>query len=257
VDFDHFSCDQDKSTRAAAWIEGVERRGSDLWAQLRLSTSGRAALEGGDYRHFSPVLGFEPKRYAAGEEAHPAALLGGAFTNQPTFRGMVPLSNRQDSATITPVATMDYKAKLLAFLGLPDTATDADIEAALAPATENIANGKKFPATACRLAELEAAQIEVDLDAHGLKGPARDQWKAALTKNREESLALLSTLGADGSGYARTHNRAAASTPGGTDKPSADAQRDAAVAAYRTTNRCTFQQAWDATRAAKPELFAE
>lgn len=260
VDFDHFSCDDDKSTRAGAWIESVERRGDDLWAQLRLSSTGRSALEGGDFRLFSPVLGFTPKSYQPGEVAHPQALLGGAFTNQPTFRGMVPLSNRQDSATTTTqvTTTMDYKAKLLALLGLPDTATDADVEAALAPATENMQNGKKFPATQCRLAKLEAAQIETDLDAHGLKGTARESWKAALTKNRDESLVLLTALGTDGSGYARTHNRDTAKTPAGekAEKP-IDARRNEAVDAYRTQNRCTFQQAWEAVRAATPALFAD
>lgn len=259
VDFDHFSCD-DKSTRAGAWIEAVERRGDELWAQLRLSASGRAALEGGDYRHFSPVLGFTPKRYQPGEVAHPQALLGGAFTNQPTFRGMVPLSNRQDSATTTQDTTMDYKAKLLALLGLPDTATDADIDAAIAPATENMQNGKKFPETKCRLDKLEALQIDRDLDSHGLKGEAREKWKAALTKNRDEGLALLTALGTDGSGYARTHNREQAKTPpaaGQTTLP-LSARREAALAEYRTKNReASFQQAWDAVRSASPELFAD
>lgn len=260
VDFDHFSCDDDKSTRAGAWIEAVERRGDELWAQLRLSASGRAALEGGDYRHFSPVLGFVPKRYQPGEIAHPQALLGGAFTNQPTFRGMVPLSNRQDSATTPEITTMDYKAKLLALLGLPDTATDADIEAAIAPATENIQNGKKFPETKCRLEKLEALQIDRDLDGAGLQGDARTAWKAALTKNRDEALPLLAAIGKDGSGYARTHNREQAKTPPGGGQPaqSLSIRREAAVADYRTKNRgASFQQAWDAVRAAQPELFAE
>lgn len=259
VDFDHFSCDDDKSTRAGAWIEAVERRGDELWAQLRLSASGRAALEGGDYRHFSPVLGFTPKRYQPGEVAHPQALLGGAFTNQPTFRGMVPLSNRQDSATTTQDTTMDYKKTLLALLGLPDTATDAEIEAATAPATENLANGKKYADTKCRLDKLEALQIDRDLDSAGLQGTARETWKAALTKNRDEALPLLAALGTDGSGYARTHNREQAKTPpaAGQAEKSLDERRNDAVAEYRTKNRgASFQQAWEAVRATNPALFA-
>lgn len=258
VDFDHFSCDDDKSTRAGAWIEAVERRGDELWAQLRLSASGRAALEGGDYRHFSPVLGFTPKRYQPGEVAHPQALLGGAFTNQPTFRGMVPLSNRQDSATTTQDTTMDYKKTLLALLGLPDTATDAEIEAATAPATECMQNGKKYADTKCRLDKLEALQIDRDLDSAGLQGTARETWKAALTKNRDEALPLLAALGTEGSGYARTHNRAQAKAPAAGDKAgqSPDERLNAAVAEYRTKNRCDFQRAWDAVRTANPELFA-
>jgi phage I-like protein len=269
VDFDHFSADPDKSTRAAAWIENVERRADGgLWARLRLTTSGRAALEGGDYRHFSPVLGFARADYREGQEVHPVALLGGAFTNQPTFRGMVPLSNRQGSPLAqTQTSTgviMDYKASLLALHGLPATASDAEIEGAQAAATAIIAKGREYDATKNRLDALLAAQIERDLDDHGLKGEPREKWKAALTKNRDDALALLAAMGQDGSGYARTHNRDTARAPaGGSGKdkgnptPTLDQQRDAAVREYQTRNRCSFQDAWDAQRAAKPELFVD
>lgn len=267
VDFDHFSADDDKSTRAGAWIMNVQRRDSALWGQLRLTASGRAALEGGDYRHFSPVLGFLPANYTENQEAHPVALLGGAFTNQPTFRGMVPLSNRQGDPLATTQRktgdTMDYKAKLLALLGLAATATDAEIEAALGTTGETMNKGKQFDATKNRLDTLLAAQVERDLDDHGLKGEAREKWKGALTKNRDEGLVLLAALGKDGSGYSRTHNRGSATTPAATTQGkektelTLDQQRDNAVREYRTKNRCTFEAAWDAVRASQPDLFAE
>ena len=232
VDFDHFSADSAKPTKAAAWITAVEARGDGLWAQMRLSTSGRSALEGGDYRHFSPVLGFPARTYAAGEEAHPVALLGGALTNQPTFKGMLPLSNRTETSPPEPTTTMDYKALIIALLGLQAAATDADIQAAADKAKGTLADGAKYPATQCRLAKLEAEQIERDLDKAGLKGAERDTWKAALTRNRDEALPLLATVktaakaddDATG-GYRRTHNRDTAGTPAGdADKDKAEAR---------------------------------
>lgn len=240
VDFDHFSADRGKSTRAAAWITEVDARGDTLWARMRLSAAGREALIGGDYRHFSPVLGFPVRDYAAGEEAHPVALLGGALTNQPTFKGMTPLSNRDNSHLSPPTShlspnpdtTMDYKTLLIAVLGLQAAATDADIQAAADKAKGLMADGAKYPETKCRLATLEAAQIERDLDAAGLKGPERDTWKAALTRNRDEALPLLATVKpADDKapGYTRTHNRETAGTPPG-DPASAPAKEEARAA---------------------------
>jgi phage I-like protein len=256
VDFDHFSHDEDKSTRAAGWIDQVEAREAGLFAHVRFSASGQAALEGGDYRLFSPVLAFEAREYRPGERVRPMALLRGALTNDPRFKGMIPLANR--AATFPTQTTMDYKAKLLQLLGLPETSDDAAIEAALAPATENMAAGKKYPETANRLTALEAQLVESDLDKAGLQGEARAAAKVVLTKNRDEGLAFLAALAKPGSGYQVTHNRGAARLPSA-DKKTGDksAERDAAVSAYRTANRCDFTTAWNAVRAAKPDLFAE
>lgn len=266
VDYDHFSADSGKQTTAGAWITDVEARGDGLFAQMRLSSSGRAALEGGDYRHFSPVLGFPVRDYKAGEEAHPVALLGGALTNQPTFKGMLPLSNRYESSPPEHNNTMDYKAILLALLGLPGTATDAEIHARQAAFPEKVKAADELPVVKNRLAKLEGEQIERDLDAKGLKGAERETWKGALTKNRDEALVLLATVkGGESSkgGYGRMHNRDNAEAPAGgggdaeQDSAVVDRKRDAAVAEYRTKNRCDFETAWDAVKNASPELFAE
>lgn len=271
VDYDHFSCDDDKSTKAAAWITALERRGSELWAQMRLSNSGRAALEGGDYRYFSPVLGFPPKNYRKGEEAHPQLLLCGAITNQPTFKGMVPLSNRQGdplAQTHTQTQNMDYKKILLKLLGLAETATDAEIDAALPKTEQLITDGEALPETQNRLKAFEDAETKTLLDERKLTGEARAKWEAALTKNRAETIGLLKASvpvaeqKEDTPSYSRTHNRGAASVPatqnrGTEDAATLDRKRDAAVRAYMTKNRCSFQDAWDAARLENPELFTE
>lgn len=269
VDFDHESADKTKSTRAAAWIMNAERRnGDELWGNLRLTGSGRAGLESGDFRHFSPVLGFEPRDYRQGDEAHPAALLGGAFTNQPTFKGMLPLANREDP-NLPPPDTMNKTLvlQLLAALGstlAADAAPEA-IDAALTSAIEKAKGaGAEMAATKNRLVTLESEQITRDLDAYKLTGAARETWKGALTKNREEGLSLLkATFGepVQGAAYARTHNRSGASTPDAAAAESAeklDAERDTAVREYQTRNRCDFQTAWDAVKgdSSKAHLFA-
>jgi phage I-like protein len=259
VDFDHFSHDDDKSTRAAGWIEEVEARDDGLWGRVKFSASGRAALEGGDYRLFSPVLGFAPRDYREGEKVAPVVLLRGALTNDPRFKGMLPIANRDQSLSAQENqnnTTMDYKAKLLALLGLAATATDAEIESALTPATDNMAAGKQLPEVKNRLVALEKQLVEHDLDKAGLQGEARTAATALLTKNRDEGLAFIAALGKQGSGYAPVHNRDGKRPPGG-HAPAADklSQAEAKVQAYRTANRCTYEQAHAAVRAAEPALF--
>lgn len=268
VDFDHESADSTKSTRAAAWVMNAELRGpNQLWGQLRLSGSGRAALEGGDFLHFSPVLGFAPRDYAEGEVAHPIALLGGAFTNQPTFRGMLPLANRATDYPASPFPSQptmkkDYVIALLLALGatIAADASPEAIDAAVQAETEKAKRqATEMAATKNRLLQLEGEQIERDLDAHRLTGDAREKAKGFLTNNREEGLAFIAAISGASGDYARTHNRSGQAQPPSGDVAAAaalDARRDTAVRAYQTLNRCGFQDAWEAVRTEKPELFA-
>lgn len=139
VDFDHFSFDKTKSSRAAAWIDDIEDRADGIWAKMRLTSSGERALKSGDFRGFSPVLGFPARDFREGERVKPVALLAGALTNQPTFKGMAPMSNRSGDPQPLPRsgrADLNYKAKLLALLQLPASATDEEISAAIVTAEE-------------------------------------------------------------------------------------------------------------------------
>ena len=55
VDFDHASHDPAQPTTAAGWISSLEPRDDGLYAQVRWSDLGHAALTGGRYRLASPV----------------------------------------------------------------------------------------------------------------------------------------------------------------------------------------------------------
>ena len=56
VNFDHFSLDTGKPSEAAGWITGLEARDDGLWARVRWTDSGLAAVTGGRYRLLSPVF---------------------------------------------------------------------------------------------------------------------------------------------------------------------------------------------------------
>lgn len=96
VDFDHFSLDTDKPSEAAGWITALDSRGDGLWAQVRWSDSGLAAVTGGRFRLASPV--FPPPDQCedlGGGRIRPGRLLSVALTNEPNIRGSRPIANRR------------------------------------------------------------------------------------------------------------------------------------------------------------------
>ena len=46
VDFDHSSLDEDRSTEAAGWADALAARADGLWARIRWTDSGLAAITG-------------------------------------------------------------------------------------------------------------------------------------------------------------------------------------------------------------------
>ena len=96
VDFDHFSLDTGQSSEAAGWITELESRDTGLWARVRWSDAGLAAVQGGRFRLMSPV--FPPPSQCedlGGGKIRPRALVSVALTNEPNIKGGRPLANRQ------------------------------------------------------------------------------------------------------------------------------------------------------------------
>lgn len=109
IDFDHFSLDPDKASEAAGWITAVEPRESGLWAQIRWSDAGKAAVTGGRYRFVSPVWMQGDCESCGNKKVRPMRLKNCALTNDPNIPGMVPLSNR---ATPDAIANATAKKKI-------------------------------------------------------------------------------------------------------------------------------------------------
>jgi len=96
IDFDHFSMDTGQSSEAAGWITELESRDTGLWARVRWSDAGLAAVQGGRFRLMSPV--FPPPSQCenlGGGRIRPRALVSVALTNEPNIKGGRPLANRQ------------------------------------------------------------------------------------------------------------------------------------------------------------------
>lgn len=126
------------------------RAGQGLFATIELTARAAAFVRAGEYRYFSPVFSFDPETGAV------VKLEMGALTNNPALDGMQPLALRAAARfglTLNPETHMDLIAEIRALLGLPDTATDADILDAI-----KAAGDKSAPAEVAALrAELGVA----------------------------------------------------------------------------------------------------
>jgi len=114
VDFDHFSLDSGQSSEAAGWITELESRDTGLWARVRWSDAGLAAVQGGRFRLMSPV--FPPPSQCedlGGGKIRPRALVSVALTNEPNIKGGRPIANRK------PVANRGNAKKYRWVLGNP------------------------------------------------------------------------------------------------------------------------------------------
>jgi len=181
VDFDHFSHDPARPSAAAGWVSALEARGDGLYAQVRWSDLGQAAVTGGRYRLVSPVWNradcnsWTAPAGPAGQEAphlRPRRLARVALTNDPNLPGLAPLTNRGEPAAPSEPKTL--RNRLLEVLPLAAQATDDEIVAAVR--------------------EHREAQADTELEAFADVITNRAAVRAQLLANREGTLAVLRAL---------------------------------------------------------------
>jgi phage I-like protein len=106
VDFDHFSMDTDKPSEAAGWIAELKSDNEGLWAKVRWTAKGEAAVTGGEYRLVSPVFPKPSLCEDLGESRiRPRQLQSVALTNEPNIKGARPLTNREPVEQEPPTET--------------------------------------------------------------------------------------------------------------------------------------------------------
>lgn len=274
VDFDHFSLDSDKPSEAAGWIMDMENRSDGLWAKIRWSDTGEAAVNGGRYRFLSPVWNRVDCEELGGNRVRPHRITNAAVTNDPNFKGLTPLSNRRNvnnsannnKPETKPEGTMDYKAKLIELLGLGADAADADIEAAIAAKQADVANEeaeaeKKKTDEVCnrlrnRVKELEAAALtqKVDATLKDFEGVItnREDVKAGLMANFDGTLKVLRAMKTAALPN-RRDGKLPANDAGGQDDSAARAQaakiRNRAKEIQATNRGLSFTSAFERAKA--------
>jgi hypothetical protein len=236
VDHEHFADMPDQETRAYGWLQELQNRDDGIYGRIRWTTTGKAAVDGGDYRFFSTE--YDPKDLKvlnAGQtrRVRPLRLDGLSLTNMNNNRGQKPITNRTNFAGArVPAANQPQHQRtntmksIAQKLGL---AAEASEDAILAEVTKVInraeTSEKEIPTLKNRVTELETSngtllgeQVEALFDAHGIKAenPIRNTVKPVLVglKNREERVNTLVGLGfkvvdpkADKSAQSRVLNR--------------------------------------------------
>lgn len=133
IDYEHqtlLSATNGQPAPAAGWIKRVEwQAGKGLFASVEWTAKARALIDGGEYKFISPVITWDKTGAVTG-------VLNAALVNYPALLGMEPVVAQLSAAFPAP-HTPDHPEQppmneaLLKALGLPATATEADVLAAI------------------------------------------------------------------------------------------------------------------------------
>jgi phage I-like protein len=291
IDHEHFREQPDKETRAYGWLLQLQDRKDGIYGRIRWSKTGKEAVDGGDYRFFSTEYDSKdleevnsapshaeaaaPKGEGTARRVRPLRLDGLTLTNMNNNRGQKPITNRDlNGSAETPQRTERKKMNTVAIkLGLTADASEeivlAEVTRLLNRVTEMIPHEEENKSLRDRLGAIDGEQVHTLLDLHGVKDEKiRNRLKPVLMglKNREERVAALLDFGfkpeerrsADRQ-PPRLLNRGEGRQPRtevlGLNEQALAQRAEAEIGDYKIRNRCTYAEARNAVRIAKPELF--
>lgn len=104
---------------ARGWIVELQARADGVWGRVAWTKAGAELMADRAYRHISPAILHDAQNNVT-------AILRASLVNRPNLKGLTALHTVQPTEI-----SMDLK-KLAAALGLPETATEAEILAAIA-----------------------------------------------------------------------------------------------------------------------------
>lgn len=198
VDREHFSLDSDKPSDAMAWAKDIREDDDGLWTRWDFTPPGQTAWDDKVLVSRSPVMILER---IAGNRFRPVALESIAMTNTPHFDlstlAAARAAEEQKTAADEAAQTQGDPPmkKLLALLGLPETATEDEAVAAaqviIDRASAADAEMKKAQA-ACRKAACDAF-----ISAHRDRIADEARFREAYNKNPEATEAAFGLFKAD------------------------------------------------------------
>lgn len=124
VNYDH----REKGGESAGWVKAAEAREDGLWLLVDWTEAAAKKLKEKEYRYWSTEYMDEWENPHTGE-VHQDVLVGGALTNIPYLKNLVPI-NLSELDTHEEEQGMD-RDKLIKLLGLDEKATDEQIETKL------------------------------------------------------------------------------------------------------------------------------
>jgi hypothetical protein len=182
VDYSHNS-----GEKAAGWIKQAEGRADGLWIMVEWTPEGASSILNKEFRYFSPEvqsLWVHPKTGAK----HKDLLTGGALTNRPFLKGILPVNLSEVLADGTQVASEDipkpeggdsgmdkFLEQLRATLKLAEDADEEAILAALVAAiTPSEDDGTEQHSEIKTLAEDNPVVRQLVEEVAGLRAEARE-----------------------------------------------------------------------------------
>lgn len=189
IDYEHQTLHKEKNGQpapAAGWFKKLEwREGSGLWAvDVKWTPQAESAILSEQYLYLSPVFQYEP------QTGRVLSIQMAAITNSPGLDGMqslASLSLEQFQTLLTQQEDMPMK-KLLAMLGLPDTASEEEAVAALTKLqSENKESSDKVAALTAQVdAEPDPAKYVPVAVVQGLKAEMAALTQSHNTKTVED-----------------------------------------------------------------------
>ena len=128
IDYEHQTL-KDIQAPAGGWIEDIYKGEDAIIAKVRWTERAKEYLKNREYRYLSPVV------LTRKSDKKVVALHSAALTNKPAIDGMYAIVNSMDLSDYEyeEENNMDLK-KLAALLGLPESATQEDVEKAVTAA---------------------------------------------------------------------------------------------------------------------------
>lgn len=216
VDRDHFSYDNTKESRAAGWANEALARPDGLFGQIRFTNSGKADVEGGEFRFLSPVFDRQSAVDLGAGRFRVTRLLGLALTNTPNLRGIAALSNREESFHGREATTTDKNPnmnKVIVLLGLAANTTEDEVVSKVQALKNRVAELEPIQGQLATLQgthtalknrhdSLLSSSVEKTLVEYKgvITEESKDAWKNRLTSNFDGTIALLKGIKAPAAG---------------------------------------------------------
>ena len=257
VDREHFSLKRDQGSDAMAWAKDIRVDDSGLWTRWDFTAPGKELWDGRVLVSRSPVMDLEPM---GNNRFRPISLESIAMTNTPHFDMLSTLAAARAAEEQTQQGDATMK-KLLALLGLPETATEdeacAKVQALIDGGTQAVA-AQKTAETACRKAKCDAFIV-----AHKAQIADEAKFRTAYEANPEATEAAFGAFKvAPDKAPSQTRIVAKdAKTPDGKGSEQAAVaerrtQQSAAIAACRAANPgMSCREAEAVCRRQQPALF--
>lgn len=273
IDYEHFSHDADKATAAAGWGQEIRYTAGRDGLELETDWAAPARQEITDkvYRYISPEFSGSVKFEDSTFKFYPSALTGAGLTNRPKLTALRPVSANRDNPQTTTPPPMNHKAELCKLLGLPETATDADITAKLTPAQTDMAESQnratQITSLQTEIKTLRDEAIATDLERFGDVIEDKESAKELLQLNRATAVKFFTAAQAkkaadspaDGKIVKPLFQQNRATAPDGKKFTTPDAADEAATAKYRAIEsraqtimverKLPFTAAFDAAKA--------